>query len=212
MRLGEPISTVLCECGPRPSDDELNYVIGKVYARGSAVQREFLVDKLVSSLTLEQAVIDHEAGGGVSGDMLSVVTAPDDWREYAAKIVNRHLREIELPDITAQQLLDLAQEYHSQSARGEEVGHAAARAPEVAAAEQARQQARMTDEPALERGAAAVDAAAAAERDHAAGEVSSPSARARRARRGRTFAALDSAASRGTPSPTYRPACASPSA
>lgn len=191
-------------------------MVGKVYVGASVIQREALVDKLVSMLTLKQAVIDHERGGGVSGDMLSVVTAPDDWREYAAKIVNRHLREIELPDITAQQLLDLAQEYHSQSARGEEVGHAAARAPEVAAAEQARQQSRMTDEPALERGAAAVDAAvAAAERHHAAGEVSSPTARARRGRRrviSKTPTALDRAASRGTPSPTYRSACASPSA
>ena len=90
------------------------------------------------------------------------------------------------------------------------MGRAAARA-QVAATEQAR----TTDEAALERGAAAVDAAAAAERDHAAGEVSSPSARARRSRRGRShepFAALDGAASRGTPSPTYRSTCASPSA
>ena len=126
MRLGEPISTVVCEIGPRPPDDELQYVVGKVYVGASVIRREALVDKLVSMLTLKQAVIDRERGGGVSGDMLSVVTAPDDWREYAAKIVNRHLREIELPDITAQQLLDLAQEYHSQSARGEEVGHAAA--------------------------------------------------------------------------------------
>jgi hypothetical protein len=74
----------------------------------------------------------------------------------------------------------------------------------------------MTDEPALERGAAAVDAAAAAaERHHAAGEVSSPTARARRGRRrviSKTPTALDRPASRGTPSPTYRPACASPSA
>ena len=123
----------------------------------------------------------------MSGDMLSVVTAPLDWREYAAGIVNLELHEIELPDITAQQLLDLAQEYHSQSARGEkEVGRAAARA-QVAATEQAR----TTDEAALERGAAAVDAAAAAERDHAAGEVSSPSARARRSRRGRTQVSSD---------------------
>jgi hypothetical protein len=179
------------------------------------IRREALVDELVSLLTLQQAVIDHEAGRGVSGDVLSVVTAPTKWRENAADIVNRRRRKMELPDISAQQLLDLAEEYHRQSGE-KEVGRAAVHAqagPEVAAAEQAWKCS--TDEPALERGAAAVDAAAAAERDHAAGEVSSPSARARRARRGRnheTFAARDGAASRGTPSPTYRSACASPSA
>ena len=206
------VSTVLCEIGPRPPDDELEYVLAKVYAAASPLRRKGLVDKLVSALTLQQAVIDHERGGGVSGDVLNVVTAPHAWRKYAANIVNRRRRKMDLPDITVQQLLDLAEEYQSQSGE-REVGRAAAHAqagPEVAAAEQSRTCS--TDEPALERGAAAVDAAAAAERDHAAGEASSPSPRARRARRGRTFAALDSAASRGTPSPTHRAACASPSA
>ena len=97
------VSTVLSEIGARPSDDELEYVLGKVYAAASPLKRKGLVDKLVSQLQLE-----HLSG---------VVTAPHEWRKYAADIINRRLRKMDLPDITAQQLLDLAQEYQRRQGR-----------------------------------------------------------------------------------------------
>lgn len=152
-------SQIVGKHGPRPPPDQMQYVLGKVLAGVDHESIDGVVEHFVNALALN--------------NFRDLETSPETFRAGLADIVNKYLRAVNSPNpqITAQVLLELAQEYHIQStpaSGAEEVGHAAAAAaqegPAAATIEQMLPQVRTYSaaDPALERGMAeAVDAAAA---------------------------------------------------